>query len=1832
MKKLLLFLLLFGSGLALLIILDPDEGSPGGVEDPGPGDTSPSPGAAGEPPDSSPGESKRLELNGPFEYASRVDEGAERLKRYVIDAVDSARRGDSVVLETVLMDLFNRSGQKRAQLKAESGVFWLVDGDAMLDFELKDAIELENAEIQLLEGGPIESVVLTTPSLQGDTATGVFDTLDPASIRADGFRGDGVGMHIELENGVVTFTSDGVVEIERLEPEPFTARLESRGPLGLRREPPKGPGIVRVTAVEQARLSTTGENAVELKGDEIELAGREVESEDPSPPPDDDDELGSDVRIETVDARGSVRFHSATGDFEGDEAHLAFDEAGELASAEITGDPPVATLALSGPGALTLPGLAGGSDEPAGSDEPDGDGAATAPVEITGSRVIELRRSDVDHVHVPGPARVSWGDGILTSEGGVEADATRGGDAGTLRAWETVVLTRGETTLRTPELVAAVTLTTTLDETGEPVAQTTVIATAEPPCSLTGVTRDGQPFTIESDGVLVFRQEGERWTLPEANAVKLVVEGEQGFRASADRVADFDPDTMTFTALGQVDFSGAHEGEWFRGRGELLNAFSETHFKLTGTEDDPAYFEGVLGSGTARWVERQGDVLYAGGDVSAGIALPGGNYDVRCQALEARRESSVADGEHVTERTHVVAEGRVDGELAELTRRVAVDCDRLELTRLESRAGDELVRASTTLVAKRVRRGVVVSAATPPEPDDPDALPAEPSLVDDTPDDVFVVSCDTLDGTQVLGPEADGKPVLEESLVALGNVVLERHPPGDRPAIRPLGVGRGDRLTIDGRSAGRLEPVGEGRVSAEGVLPGLAHPFDMTADWIEFGSRSVRAGMPEIHVTVLSGRDGEGDGADGGAPEERPIVARSRVLSATESSLLFEGDVRIRGRLDPLLPWVLESGMARGRGSGRRRAAAVRGRARERARLARLAPCVGRIRLPPRRTGARLRRDVRRVGVHRAHAHRGRAWRAGVRARSAGVDLVRVRHGHLRLEIGPGRGDGAQGQEEERARGRALRTGRFSAPLALALCAGAPIGQEEVGQGEAGQATVDPGAVAGELGAAFEGEWGLKFENQDSIEEADTHIQIYQQPVFSDGTRTIQATWAVLWFDREEYRRLFEGPVEPERDPEELRADTGQAAERRPQTAGRTLFMELADSTFAGVARELYLEGPIEFLEGGRRQGYAGALYLDLIDGHGWIADANVSVERQYRGDKFRLRGQAQWLRHSADGSLHADEAVFTSCGFDDPHVHFTTRDLRITPYVNDEGETVYRVGLGGNSLDLYDRIHIPLPSHEQDVDEEGRPVFDFSFGDEARFGPFARATWHGSLGNVGKGVNKALGGDAEGYDSDLKFDASWLGSRGPLLDFGVTIASRGVYRVRTFFGVLYDDGRDKGLVKTPVREREELRYWARTRGRYYFDNEQWVDIAFSNQRDPSVQSEFWEGEWFHYEERETYLHYRQARNEHYLGARVQVRTDDFRTEVERLPEVFWNRTPSDVGRIGPLPLYYGARASVARLSRVEGDGVLGLWQDPLFDDGLGDRDVFRIDTAHRLESPLSLGFAGLRAVPFVEAAYTRWDEGILPADVPERMAVLTGVEVATTLWRRNDSGMLFQLSPFTRYQTDVVHELDGGSPVPFDATERPVDGRFIDFGARLRILPRESGGRRYFDVELRGRHADGVPAGEEQGWRPIGLFVRYATRVLGMPFQFFEDMRYDVDDRQTVYALTSIGLEPTNDIGIVLGHRQGLDRDRQNFFEAASIASRYRWTRKWEFEVRHTIPIGGGARRNTDAILRRYGHDIVFAFELSNRSGEGTSLQFSVRPRLGFDPGRLSRVGLSGY
>ncbi len=975
---------------------------------------------------------------------------------------------------------------------------------------------------------------------------------------------------------------------------------------------------------------------------------------------------------------------------------------------------------------------------------------------------------------------------------------------------------------------------------------------------------------------------------------------------------------------------------------------------------------------------------------------------------------------------------------------------------------------------------------------------------------------------------------------------------------------RGERLVYEGHARrGRLEAGVGDTVVAQGRMPDGGPAYRLRAQVVEFEAGAVQA------IDVAAQLE------DSGAPRRRhqaaqdPVLERFRAdwMRAEKEAVTFHGAVLLEGRLADGVAWSL-------------RAQDVWGE-------------VGR---PEGLPGL----EASEIPLRHLVAWNGFDLRYGLDVQGTG-ELLELRPGSLRLEGEPARLD-----------------------LGLAAWESPWITYDP----ERMLVSADAGRlVAGE--GRFEG-WTLEYDSLQPFELEDSTLVTLRNPRVTFEDRELRAGWVLLWLDRDEWRSKARAWFGLEPEPEELRvagvSESGVAPAEPAETIN--VFGRLDLSRLAPVLNEVYVEDNIELFEEGRLKARMGSAYFDLVDGHGWLQDAELFIDVDVRDQPSQVVVSSQWLRHSADGSWRADNATVTTCTHEVPHYFVRTKDLRLIPDPEKE-EVVWDVKLKRNSLRFRNGWSLPLPPLSYPSDGKGMPVIpEIRIGDSARFGQFLRATITRDLGAVGDTVGRAMGAkDKDSIDARARYSASYLGSRGVGLGVGAEISSPDAFWLRAYLDVVYDTGDDRGLVRAPDEERDPWRSVTHARARMFIDREEWLDIAIASQSDVGVQAEFQEGEFLEYEQRDTFLHWRRAKGPDYFSGSLKTRTNSFRNEVEELPSVgvFRNLTPlfDAFGR----PVLFRGSMDAAFLRRRQTDSPVVSPFDPVFDDGVTeDRNVQRLDSQGRLELPVPLGRSGVTLTPFVAARSTIWSAGLDPDESPARHALLAGLSASTTLWRKTSGGWLHDVTPRLGVRTDLASDESGGEPLPIDATEAPFAGTFVDADLRLRWWRPDT--LRHLDIDLRLTHASDLSDGREDGFLPIAVLGQFLTEVRGDPVGVVHDGRYDPEDGGTIFNRTALGWEPNKRLALETGYARGVYEPQGTIYEAVTLAGRYRTHGPWEIEARQILNLQEeGGSLDTRLLLRRYGHDLIFEFEIGRRSGEGgTSFSIGLDPVLGW---RRPRLGL---
>lgn len=1005
-------------------------------------------------------------------------------------------------------------------------------------------------------------------------------------------------------------------------------------------------------------------------------------------------------------------------------------------------------------------------------------------------------------------------------------------------------------------------------------------------------------------------------------------------------------------------------------------------------------------------------------------------------------------------------------------------------------------------------------------------------------------------------PRAGVEPELEAgTLDARGSVVVDWKQAGELH-------GEGERFELDDRGRGTLSTHPGARVHARGALPGRVQPYQLDADWIAYGEQRL-----EAQHAALALLESQGSAQAAERPSALLIELSTDRLVADARSLHLDGQAHALGRTRSGESWSLDAADLLLQGDFARR-----GSVEETLSLARA-----------------------QGGVH---------VQIGEQLDLSG-DVLEGQPARLRIEGHPA-----------------------TLQLADSLWESPWIEYDPVNMLLA--------TGRGTLRARDQRDkqaWSIEYESLQPFDQEDTTILVLHNPLFRQERKELRATWALFWVDREEWRHNTRGAIGRRIQGAELRARAPEPpAERRPSRDLQQRFQELRNDPLARILSEVYVEGEVELVEHdpedprhSQRRARAKAFYLDLRQGMGWLQEADLVLPLPFRahGLPENIRAKANWMRVGSDFSLSADDAVITSCEYDEPHYMIETSRLRITPtgagkqgWNFEARDNALRFGRGG--------LTIPLPTIDTPTDEHGNPSFitDFIAGNSSRFGASVRATINLALGSLGFGIGRFFGGILDVPTADLdghwKFDVGVLGTRGLLLGAGLEFAIPRQLRFEVDYSIIPDNQSDRGLVRVPEEDRTLLRQWFRLRGRRFFGPTEWVDLAYSWESDPGVQSEFFERDYLYYEQRDDYAHWRKATGSTFWSASARVRSGN-RTDVEELPKLGWYLGRHPVWRIGRTEVLYTAQASAGYYQRREGDTTYY----PPFPDGGGDRDILRADTEHRLEAPFALGFAGARATPFVSARGTAWSASQDGYEDATRGVLSAGVETSTSFWRRYPGGTLSTITPRVAVHGDVADENGGPPPLAIDGVEDDLSGTWLDLGLRARWWQPRT--KEHLDLDLAASHGWNMDTSPD-GWRPLGVLGEFLTFVDRVPVGLTHDARYSLEDRGTVYSRSFLGFRPLPQWGVELGFHHALDPGGDRLYEAATINTRYHATQKWELELSETLDLDRGGGLDHEFTLRRLGHDFVMELGVNFRAGEGTGFGIKLVPNLAY---RRSGLGL---
>lgn len=1702
MRKTLLFLLLFGAGLAVVLWLrgrrpppalaPPRTGEPSEfteVDVPSKKDET---GAVKE------SQAIGVRLDGRLSVKQFGGEGTTQQTLYELDASDvDLVENDAYDLKDLEVGLRDpQTSALRARLRARRARarFAFEDGKPRVREDLP--IELETVELTLFEGAPVVPLTFTVPNLSWQLGAARFTSQDDVKLAGRGLAASGRGLDVTMSDATVRLIERGEIRLDVGQGAQAVLSAQGGGPIVASRD---ANGHVDLAATESARLSFTGARTAVVDARSLHIVGRTR------------DDGATRFELEHADAVGGARLESQGDVFSADRADFTFTAAGELAEAVLTGNvvlqgrgdefrSEAATFVFGTGGRVSSAVLRG---TPSGAVHigeilaTPGRIGESARAEIAGAGPLQLTFERDTRLDLAGPGELRIPELALSLKAN---GALRGFVAGDRRSAElfandAVELSYEESDMTTESLA----MRFSTDAAG---AQS-VDATTEGLTRLHGAVPGERPIVLEAREGLSVRAVGDHVVVPLASTVHIARSEPDGFDARAQSVRDFDWRARTFVAQGAVTYDTPRS----RGEAETVTARGEKDLELEGTSEKPARYRVVRNDSPessaeveiqAQRIRARENRLEASGRVRTIVAATDRSYELDGETLEIDLREPAVPGGARTFRAH--ATGAVAARLRSLQGTGDVSCADLVVE-------GELARS--------------------------DAAPEEVELA-------------------------------RSSVRAEGDVRIDLSGEGGLQ-------GACDLFTLDPNGRGRLAALPGKRVQAAGTLARDGAPYDMLAEWIEFDAQTLDSAGVEVRMV-------------GNALSSFPLPASStpllRELSTDrfhvdESEVRLEGHAHVKGDTVQGETWWLDAGALRLRG---------------------------------RWIGADGARQFQYESIEASGG-----FDAGLaeRAHAHGEKLSGV-GGHVRIDGEPAR------LVLDEIEGESSWIEYDMTNMLLATDRG----------------TLRPSRRT--AGA----DWTLTYESMKPFDQGDTTILVMRNPVFRRDGDEMRADWTLFWVDRDEWIERTHKVLEQTTGEPDLRVRVPDAPPEPSARKDKDLIGPLRAKVeklyrkypVLRAFSEIYVEGNIEYLRDRERTGRASAVYVDLVETRGWLQDADLSIDIETRDRPHRLRSKAKWLHIMPDG-LAARDAVVTSCTHDEPHYVIKTGDFRIT--LNEDSS--FTVAARENELGFGNTMAIPMPALVVPTNEKFVPILDkIAAGNLAKFGTSVQASFNFTLGSLGRGIGRVFGKLLDFPDADLdghwRFRPGYLGSRGVILGTGIEFEVPDKFKLDMGVDGIPDRRRDRGLIRVPTEDRDTLRTWFRSRGRYYVEPDEWFDLALSYQSDPGVQSEFFERDFLEYEQKDNYLHWRKAHDQYYFNASAKVLLED-RTDVEELPSVGAYRGLTPIAHLGSLPLLYRANLDAAYLRRKNGDPQFYAPFEPAFSDSqfedpagirAGERDVLRVDTTHRLETPFALGFAGLRATPFVAARATVWDEGIDASVSPRRAGLFAGVDFATTIWRRYGSNTIHSLSPVVSVHADVMTEEANGEPVPIDRVEDPIDGRFIDLGLRSRLW--KPGASEHFDLEARLRHGDDLPEGQDAGFQPVATLSEFLTFVGDVPVGMTHDGRYSTENGDTVYSRTFVGFEPHPKLGIELGYHRGLDEDGLRLYEAASLASRYRATKKWEIELDQTISIADDRGLGNSVLLRRIGHDFILETEVSYRAGEGASFNFNVIPDLSW---KRSSLGL---
>jgi len=758
------------------------------------------------------------------------------------DATGSAFRA----ARTRLLGYGDETTEPIAELVAQSSRIPSTVGARPGLYELGREVALRDVDARLQHAGELGSLRLRAAELEGNLDEQEFRSAGTSRIDGEGLACTGTGLHMSLLHSRLSYASKGRIELTAGPQRVYV--LTSVGMLEIEAAPKEAGGLLTVRAHDGATLSapqsgTAGATATQLEGEVLTVIA--VPRTDGS------------LEIQQLFAEGGTRVRGGDWSAEGERTNVVLGPDGALRSLRIEGAP-TARLPLSDPRL----------------------GRAPTEAVWSGQGPLEVSRLEPLEISMRGPTRVEIAGHTLKAEH--EIRARMPGPAGGSRILEasgSVAMESNGWRMEAPALRATV---------REPSAgQFELTAVTEGTTQLQPIEAVQPQHSMRADGGLELVASERQWKLTRARGARVHWEGPTTLEAQATEILDFDPAGPSFRAEGSfLLVSGTTTASGVRAK-----VRGPEHATVEGTPEEPALLERPGERISALFVERDGDVLRARGQIDALSTLDDARRAVQADELELRRSEGVdADGTR-WRGFDLESRGSVRASLVDARGSADLVCSSLvaqSLVRLPADAHvlGSVEQRSTSFEA----RGVVQSRF---------ALG----------DEVWELSCGRVTGAGTLSgpPEAlrdeasRGDALRDSRLDAYDGVAFARL--GSAP-LR----GRAEHLALVGSDRALLEPRPGELVHAEGLLSATEpRAIKLQAALLSLEGTRWRAVEPELWISALAADGAFATQAD--SPDL--LLLRADELAYEPPLVELSGDAHVRGTSTRGEPFEVRAGNLR---------------------------------------------------------------------------------------------------------------------------------------------------------------------------------------------------------------------------------------------------------------------------------------------------------------------------------------------------------------------------------------------------------------------------------------------------------------------------------------------------------------------------------------------------------------------------------------------------------------------------------------------------------------------------------------------------------------------------------------------------------------------------------------------------------------------------------------------------------------------------------------------------------------------------------------------------------